>query len=119
MNMQEAIDDLVQNGIDDWVDNVAVAWVAKSIGGAKSPDEIRIVALQVVAEPLRGGYMNIGELNGPGDTFQKWDMTIAEALAHADLEWRSLGRRPLTGEVFWLCNTPKGDQRASLPDGLR
>ena len=111
MTIKPAIDELLRRGTDDWVDNTDVAWVAKSIRGAATAEDERTVSLQLVAEVVRRGLMELGDLGGDGGTFRKWDMSSDVALRLADRKWRSLGRVPEIGEVFWLRNTPEGDRR--------
>ena len=116
MNMQDCVDELLQCGVEDWVDNAEVAWIAKSTGGASTPEDIRSVSLAIVEEVLRRAYMEIGDLRGPGSSFRPWDLSIQASLGRADAEWRKPGRADLMGGVFWLRNTQEGDRRgAAVP----
>ena len=116
MNLQACVDELLQRGVEDWVHNVGVAWIAKSTGGATTPDEVRTVSLAMVEEVLAKRYMDIGELSGPGHSFLSWGLPVPEALQRADTEWRKPGQADLMGQVFWLRNTQEGDRRgAAVP----
>jgi hypothetical protein len=44
--------------------------------------------------------------------FVPWQLTIPEALARIEREWRALGRDPSLGDICWFNNTPAGNERA-------
>jgi hypothetical protein len=60
------------------------------------------MTLEVVDELVRGEFMKAGD--GTSDGFIEWAMAPAEAI----------GRSPELGELCWLSNTIKGDERARL-----
>lgn len=113
MNIEACIDELVTSGVDDWVPDAEVAWVAKSVAGAKSPGEIHSIVLKLVAAVLRRGLMEIGEIFPAETGFQPWMVPIDVALARLEREWNSKADRPLGGEIFWLRNTDAGRSRAN------
>jgi hypothetical protein len=109
--MHAAVDELLKEGADDWVPVVGVIWIAKSVGGASSDEEQRVYALRLVAEVLRRGLMEIGDLGGPGGTFRSWGLPSEAAVNQVDRLWQRLGRAPVTGDLFWLRSTPKGKRK--------
>jgi hypothetical protein len=106
------IDDLLLRGSDDWVTAAEVAWLAKSVGGATSDQEIEQVAFAAMSDVLRSGLMQVGDVTDGG--FFEWDVSPDDALERVIREWRGLGRSPELGEVCWLANTPAGDLRAQI-----
>ena len=118
MSIEACLDELVKSGIDDWVPDADVAWIAKSVAGARSPSEIHSTVLTLVAEALRRGLMEIGEIFPPERGFRSWGLPVDAAVAKLESEWRSKAGRPLGGEIFWLRNTDTGRRRAKrlLPD---
>lgn len=107
------IDDLLLRGSDDWVTAAEVAWLAKSVGGATTDEEIREVALSAIKEVVMRGLMQVGDVTDDG--FFEWDRSPEDSLEAVAQEWRALGRLPDLGEVCWLANTPAGDARAATP----
>lgn len=109
------IDDLVVRGISDWIQAAEVAWVAKSLGGAKAQDDIAAVALDLIRTVLLGGLMEAGEVTDGG--FIGWDVPVQVAASRIEHEWARLGRLPNLGEVCWLANTAAGNKRAEAVVG--
>ena len=119
MTVEECVKEIVVRGLRDWI-QAAEGWsVVKRMGGITADDEIRNLTLAIVRTVLEEELMTIGGLvKGPpgGLTghfaeFSEWQVPIEEALARVARAWDSLGRLPGIGDLFWLSNTEKGNQR--------
>lgn len=106
--------DLLKRGVADWLDMAEVAWVAASVGGAKTEQEIRALAVEVIRRLLQDRLIAVGDVTEDG--FRAWDVSDDDALLRIEREWLALGRLPNLGEVCWLSNTEAGDDFArNLP----
>ncbi len=112
MTTRRMIDELLVLGVDDWVMAADVAWLAKSIGGAASDEDVLDLAIAVIEEVVTRALMQIGDVTDGG--FFEWDVSAQDAVERVAREWRALGRSPDLGEVCWLANTPAGDARAEV-----
>ena len=106
------IDELLIQGADDWVMAADVAWLAKSVVGAMSDEEVLDIATTVINEVVTAGLMQIGDVTDGG--FFEWDLPTGEVVERVAREWRALGRLPDVGEICWLANTTAGDARAEV-----
>jgi hypothetical protein len=105
------VDAVCQRGLADWVDEVEVAWVAMYAGGAKEPDDIKSLAIEVIAALVKDELMRVGDvIENVG--FQPWELDHAAAVERVQREWNALDRRPYMGEICWLENTAAGAARA-------
>jgi hypothetical protein len=104
------LDNLVLRGSDDWIMAADVAWIVKSANVTSSDDEIRKLSVNLVREALGRELVTIGDVTEEG--FRPWDVDIDNAIQKVDRSWAELGRSPDLGEVFWLRNTERGDDRA-------
>ena len=110
MKLESCVDELLVRGEDDWVHAAEVAEVAQSIGGARTDADIQELSIDLVREVVERGLMKIGDVTEDG--FQEWRAPLTDAVVRVKDEWTELGRRPNLGEIFWLANTEKGDDRA-------
>ena len=102
------LEDLVANGVDDWVYEALVYGnIARRVVAA--PTERRAVALGLITEALLTGFMEAGETPA-GEGFVPWPVEPIDAVTRICREWTARddpGVGP--GEIVWLRNTPKGD----------
>ncbi len=110
MRLHNLIEELLRRGSDDWVDATEVAWVARSVGGATSEDEVRDLSLRVLRELLGRNLMDVGMVTETG--FTAWEVPVDQALRRIESEWRALPKGPDLGEICWLNLTEKGSVRA-------
>lgn len=113
MNLDACVRDLLIAGADDWVNIPEVAWIAKSVGGANTLDEIREASLQIIREVVSKGLMIAGDVLVDAG-FRRWELTPAESIARIEREWRAFGRKPDMGDICWLANTDEGNKQAKL-----
>lgn len=104
------IDELLIRGANDWVMAADVAWLAKSVGGVDTDQEVFSLSVRTIQAVVNEGLMMVGDVTDGG--FFEWDLTPEAALAKVEREWSVLGRLPDLGDVCWLANTPAGDTRA-------
>lgn len=105
---ESLIEDLVANGVDDWVYEALVCGnIARR--RASDPQERRAIALGLIAEALFSGLMVPGSVNRDG--FVPWHCSLAESFERIATAWLNAPDpdvRP--GEVVWLSNTESGNR---------
>jgi hypothetical protein len=104
------VTEVLKRGLDDWIQAAEVASVVQSAATQPTSADIRRVALEVIEDLVRGDFMRAGDVTSEG--FIEWPVTSAEAIQRITSEWNALSRSPGLGEICWLSNTSKGDQRA-------
>jgi hypothetical protein len=112
MKIDTLLDKLVISGVDDWIMACEVASVAKFEGRASSESDSRNLSIQLIQEVLERGLMEIGDVTEGG--FRTWNVSIEEAMERVQREWLALPEGPNLGDVCWLANTKKGDERANF-----
>jgi hypothetical protein len=101
------IDEVVADGVDDWVMSRSVECAVSAAG--VDPADRRQAHLEAVRELLDQGLVQIGDVQ---PRFEAWDVTIDEAIARVEARWDALGRPLEMGDLlYWLSNTPAGDLR--------
>jgi len=102
------IEDLVANGVDDWVYEALVCGnIARRV--VSLPVERRAVALGLIAEVLFTGLMVAGE-TPKGRGFVPWESGPLESLARIARAWMPREDPDVgPGEIVWLRNTAKGN----------
>ncbi len=109
--LSEIGQELVDEGLDDYVGLWEVAWILRRRKPSYTDDEIHEAALEILGPLLRKGLMKPGALQEKGG-FRAWKLTAEESLARIDQEWRELGQDPNIGQVCWFSNTASGDVAA-------
>ena len=121
MTVEDYVKEIVVRGLRDYIQAGEVRSVVRRMGGVTTDHEVRSVTLAIVRAVLKQQLMTIGGLV-PGEVsstigglvkseFREWQVPIEEAIARVTREWDALGRLPSIGEVFWLSNTGKGEQK--------
>jgi hypothetical protein len=114
MNLKACIEDVLNRGLDDWIDITELAFVAKSVGRAGTDAEIRDLSIEIIRNVIQEGLMEVGDVTTDG--FHRWGLSPDEALKRIEHDWAALGRWPYTGDICWLSNTEKGDEIARQLD---
>jgi hypothetical protein len=108
------MDAILTRGRADWVMAIAVVdearRVAENVPSAESLEVLR----EALTRMLVCGLARLGDA-GPGG-FRAWDLEPTDGVDRAIASIRALERDPLVGELFWLDNTPAGDERADAID---
>lgn len=110
MATERMIEELLISGAEDWITASEVAWVAKSVGGASTDEEVLAISLNLIQAAVEQGLMEVGDVTDGG--FIPWDLPPLDAVRRVEGAWRDLGRLPNLGEVCWLANTTNGDRLA-------
>lgn len=116
MTLENCLQQLLVSGIDDWVQAVDVAFIARTVGGAVSRDEVRDLSVALIETVLERGWMEVGSLRftregeaGRQLSFTPWEIPVKDALARIEREWAALPEGPRLGDVCWLNLTKEGE----------
>ncbi|WP_250290210.1 hypothetical protein [Frankia sp. CiP1_Cm_nod1] len=100
------IEDILANGVDDWVYAAWLYQIAQR-SGLVEPRDLRALSIGLIAEVLTSGLMVAGEYDGSG--FRQWECSTGEAIVRITQDWLAWGDEDLTpGAVVWLDVTPAG-----------
>jgi hypothetical protein len=103
------IEEVLIRGVDDWVYLAAVGSWSRSLGGATTVEETRAMTLSVIRTLLDEGLCEVGDVREGG--FLEWEVSSEAALERIRTEWERLGPELEPGDICWLANTAKGDER--------
>ncbi len=106
MSYQACIEELLVLGTEDWIPAGEVASVCMTVGGAASESDVRELSLRVIANLLKRGLMEAGDVTSSG--FRVWPTSATAAISRIEQEWRALGHNPSLGDICWLQSTNEG-----------
>ena len=109
-DLQDALDEVIVRGLEDWLMAASVVSVAIHTAGAETDDEVRDVSVALIRRLLEDGLVRAGDVTDSG--FEPWDLPVDAAMERVEREWNALGALPNLGEVCWLDNTEEGERRA-------
>jgi len=108
------LDRLLLAAADDWVGVWELPWIATSVGGASSSDEVLRLSLAVIREALVRGLIEVGDVTEAG--FRPWRASPDEACRRIEAEWRGFPNGPRLGEIAcWFNLTPAGRRQLDHP----
>ncbi len=110
MILSSCIDEILLLGLDDWIQASEIASVARTVGGARSENQVRALSIEIIRAVVQGGLMKAGNVTQDG--FREWGQSPNDAVERIAGQWAALGRGPDLGEICWLSNTEEGDRRA-------
>lgn len=99
-------EDVLANGIDDWV---YAGWVHQIVrrSGVADAAQLRQLAVGLIAELIVSGLVVPGDYDG--DTHQPWECSAGEAIVRITEEWLAWGdSAPTPGAIVWLALSPAG-----------
>ncbi len=102
---------------DDWTGFWEFLVVARGLWPGADRAVIRGLVLGMIRELLEEDLIVIGELAGEGGDFDRWELSVAGAIAHVVREWAALGHEPVGGEVAWFttaANARRSEERRRL-----
>ncbi|GLY50590.1 hypothetical protein [Lentzea sp. NBRC 102530] len=105
---QEAVRELLLDGVDDWVSLDRIIWAARQVSESSSADfgdEFR----DLLDTLVRGGLVVPGELGDSG--FERWGGEPGELIARVIEQAQEFGWAP-QGAGCWFANTELGDRTA-------
>jgi hypothetical protein len=102
------IEDILANGVDDWVYAGWVYQIAQR-SGLDDPSELRALSIGLIAEVLTRGLMVAGTYDGGKHV--PWGCSTGEAIERITKAWLEWGEFPPTpGAIVWLDLTPAGQE---------
>ncbi len=106
------VEDILANGVDDWVYAGWVYQIARRTG-LRDPVDLRAIALGLTVDVLARGLMVAGEFDGEGH--MPWDCSTAAAVERVVESWIAWGEAPPTpGAIVWLALTSAGREIAEV-----
>ena len=113
MSFTTFVDHLLMAAEDDWVGVWELPWLATSVGGASSPEEVMELSLKAIRKALVDGLVEVGDVTELG--FQPWGMLPDEACRRIEREWRRFPNGPRLGDIScWFNLTGKGRQHLAM-----
>ncbi|MGQ0824620.1 MAG: hypothetical protein ACT4OX_06255 [Actinomycetota bacterium] len=104
------VEDVLANGVDDWVYAAWVHQIARR-SGITDPSQLRQLSIGLIAELLVRGLMVAGEYDGVAH--RPWECSTGEAIDRIVEEWQTWGDDfPTPGAIVWLDLTPAGREIA-------
>ncbi|BCJ32294.1 hypothetical protein [Actinocatenispora sera] len=105
--------DHVQDGYpeDDRLSVGALA-LARDEWLARQEREALPLGIRAVKELLRDGLIRVGDT--VGDRFEAWPGSVLEVESRIDIKLGLVTYPVLPGDLFWIENTPAGDEKAAL-----
>src|SRR5262245_31548500 len=94
MRREEVLEDLVQEGREDFVGLWEVIRYVRGDLGVEDDPEVRQVTLGLVEEMLKGHGMLAGEPSRDWSEFLSWNLPPDQAVRRIEAEWLALGREP-------------------------
>ena len=105
-NRRTLAEDLLARATDDWVTAAEVIDLVRG-SGLTDPDDLRDLAVGLVARLITTGLVVAGECDGAGH--RPWECSAEAAIGRIVEEW--VGRRDpfvMPGEIVWLDATGEG-----------
>lgn len=109
--LEHCVTELIKSGAVDWVSSAEVAGIAAEDGGAHADEANRELSLRMIAEVVRRGLMELGELDPARRDFRAWQSSPDESLSRVARAWPRSGPKPGSGDVCWLRNTSAGNRQ--------
>jgi hypothetical protein len=107
-NVRSLAEDLLARAADDWVTAAEVIDLVRG-SGLTDPDDLRDLAVGLVARLITTGLVVAGEYDGTGH--RPWECSAESAIGRIVEEWSSR-RDPfvMPGEIVWLDATSEGQR---------
>lgn len=104
-------DELLIEGLDDWIDATWTYSEVRSYHPA-APDVLRQLSIGIIAELLSGGLMVAGDMVTQGEygIFRAWDLSPGDSIVRITNAWveESPYEKPDSYSIVWLENTDLG-----------
>ncbi len=110
MNVQECIAEITARGTDDFVSILEIAGIVEFRIDKKIDIVVKRMSMTVIKEVLHQGLMEVGDLQGEGGCFRKWEMSEREAMEEIDRIWDINKPDSIWGWSCWFQNTAKGNE---------
>ena len=107
-NIESMANEILAEGVDDWVPIDAVIGLARKISEGSGGD-FKSITIELIKYLILGGLMVAGDIGDDG--FEGWDEPPSEMVRKVITQCESFDWNPL-GAACWLSNTRAGDERA-------
>lgn len=107
------IQEILERGLDDWLDFVDVADAIRVVEGVER-EAAEEQAIEVIEDLVRAGLIEVGSV-AKGQGFLSWGISVEETMTRIRQEIAALGRQPSLGDVCWISTTPAGDKEVQNP----
>jgi hypothetical protein len=112
VNIKQAKEYILAQGLSDWVGFGTVVWVvSQQLPETATRDERISLATAMIKSLLEDDLIRVGD-PADGRGFVAWDLPIDETLKRIEAEWRALPEEPSIGYVCWFENTENGEKLA-------
>jgi len=101
---------LLVRGLDDWLHLADLDWLVRKQLPHSADADVPNLAAEAIATLVDDGFVQVGEVTDGG--FIEWDSTAADARLRIEAEWLALDHPAAPGDVCWVANTSRGDERA-------
>ncbi|MHB8633536.1 MAG: hypothetical protein ACYDBQ_06145 [Thermoplasmatota archaeon] len=107
--LEVALDELLRDGLDDFMQPGHLTGSAYEIFGLKAPEDQLRIGRELARLAVAGGWVEVGDLD---HGFKPWNISVDAALQRMEPGLRShaFSTEPII--FFWLRNTEKGMERA-------
>lgn len=111
MARDDVLDEVLLSGLDDWVMLAQVEAMIQRHDTTAARDALVDKVADAIGELLAAGLVQVGDVDGSAG-FLPWELN--DAVARIRFEWQRLDRNLAMGDICWLSNTARGDERAVL-----
>src|SRR5436189_6457627 len=106
-NVNAITNEVLREGLDDWVMLDTLIWLAKE-DSLQSNVDFRETVLSVLTVLIDEGLAEVGDLHDQG--VRPWSGSTEDVVSRVAASCERLSWEPMGG-VCWIANTPKGDLR--------
>jgi hypothetical protein len=104
-----ARNDVLENGLTDWVPLERVHWYVSNEHKGQPPSAIQSKVVDLITELVADGLFVLGDTTGEGGTFVPWNLPLADALTRiGDVYINNFDDSNTWGWAVWLDLTAKG-----------
>lgn len=108
MGSEQIENEILEEGLDDWIPVDRVIGLARDEAEARHGD-FKELTLKVLESLLLREEIKVGAIGDMG--FEAWSGAVSELIERVVTELNSVDWQPYGGGC-WICNTANGDERA-------
>jgi hypothetical protein len=114
VNIEQAKEYILAQGLSDWVGFGTITWVVEQqLPAAATRDEKISLATAMIKSLLEDDLIRVGSpFDSDSRGFVAWDLPIDETIKRIETEWRALPEEPNIGDIGWFENTERGEKLA-------
>ncbi|WP_179469419.1 hypothetical protein [Mycolicibacterium vinylchloridicum] len=104
-----ARNDVLENGLIDWVPLERIHWYVSNEHKGQPSATIQSKVVDLITELVAEGLFVLGDTTGPGGTFAPWNVPLSAALARIDDVYvKNFDDANTWGWAVWLDLTDRG-----------